>query len=400
MEIKTWTVNVDGRKQSISVDVDPQSKRAMIRVNGRVAAKPMAGDDSERTVPVGSMQYIVRRGENDRFDLDVAPEAFLNRLTAEKEVPGEVKSSGGSNALPWAIGSIVIVIIVAGMIRFGKQGLEYMRVPWQQYNAGDGSFSAKFPALPNESSEEKNINGDIWTIKSLLSEYRNHAYAVQYIDMKTIVTEDNADSLMDNFFAGWANQLGGHTEMRERTSLGRNHAFRFSLTVPPQATLRIPARMRGLYVLRGNRLFIVWCLAAQADPFSKDLQEFLDAFKPGAAPDHPARLLPNVEASLAGERPAPPPPRAAEKSEAAIRAEELLQKQREEEIAARRAAEPQIYLEREWRMFHVDGCKDVKPSMQKVAIEQLPHGYAPHTCVPDSVRLWRQTTAPKAIAVP
>ena len=397
MEIKSWTVNVDGRKQSISVDVDPQTKRAMIRVNGRVAAKPMAADDSERTVPVGSMQYIVRRGENDRFDLDVAPEAFLNRLTTEKEIPAE-KHGGGSFVL-WAIGAVVVVVLVGGMLRYGRQGLEYMKVPWQAYTASDGSFSTKFPSAPNESSEEKNINGDIWTIKSLLSEYKNHAYAVQYIDMKTIVTEDNSQSLMDNFFAGWANELHGHVVAREATSLGRNRAFRFVLSVPPQEQLRVPAKMRGVYALRGNRLFIVWCLAAQADPFSKDLQEFLEAFKPTPAPEHTAQLSRTVEASLSGDVGAPRPRPEPEKSEAAKRAEELQQQQREAEIAARRAAEPQIYLEPEWKMFHVDGCKDVKTSMQRVAIEQLPHGYTAHTCVPDNLRTWRQTAPAKALTI-
>jgi len=387
MSTKSWTVTVDGQKQTITVDVDAQTRRAMIRVNGRVVAKPMSAGDSERQISVGSVAYVVRRDEKDNFDLDIPPEVFLNRMTAEKKANAKSGSVVG-----WAIGAIVLVVVVAGLLRFGRRGLDYMKVPWQPYASSDGSFTAKFPNAPSENVEEKNINGDIWSIKSLLSEYKGHAYAVQYIDMKTVVTDQSSDTVMDRFFQGWTSAMSGHVESKEKTSLARNHAFNFVVVVPPQADIKVSARLRGVFALRGNRLFIVWAGAAQGDPFSKDLSEFLDAFHVAPASERPAELSRSVEASLSGDASvpiAPPPP--APKSEAAQKAEEIEQKQRDAETEARRAAEPQIYLEPQWKMFHVAGCKDVTPQMQRVAIEQRPFGYVPHTCVPDAVRNWKRT---------
>lgn len=64
--------------------------------------------------------------------------------------------------------------------------------------------------------------------------------------------------------------------------------------------------------------------------------------------------------------------------------------QRGQETAARRAAEPQIYLEPQWKMYHVPGCPAVTPQMQRVAIEQRPINYVPHSCVPEELRTWKR----------
>ncbi|HEY6843774.1 MAG TPA: hypothetical protein VI391_06365 [Thermoanaerobaculia bacterium] len=55
---------------------------------------------------------------------------------------------------------------------------------------------------------------------------------------------------------------------------------------------------------------------------------------------------------------------------------------------ARLAAEPQIYLEAEWKMYHVAGCKAVTAAMRPTPIEKRPFDYQPHTCVPDDLRRW------------
>ena len=71
-------------------------------------------------------------------------------------------------------------------------------------------------------------------------------------------------------------------------------------------------------------------------------------------------------------------------------AEEAAEARRREETAKRRAAQPQINLEREWKMYHVAGCPALAPSMERVAIEQKPMGYTPHICIPDDIRNWKR----------
>ncbi len=82
MSPNRWTVDVEGGQHTVAVEVDSQSRRAAIRVDGRMASKPMTADETEREIQVGSVRYVVRRHENDKFELDIPPEVFLNRATS------------------------------------------------------------------------------------------------------------------------------------------------------------------------------------------------------------------------------------------------------------------------------------------------------------------------------
>ena len=388
MSTKTWTVDVDGLKYAITVDEDAQSGRAAIRVNGRLAAKPMSAEEDEREIPVGSAHYVVRRRGNGEFDLDIPPEVFLRRATKSGVRPEAEKPK--SNVGKW-VGAVVVALIVIGLLRYGRYGWQYMRVPWKPFASPDGTFKAKFPEDPKQSEQSHNINGDIWTVKSFTADYKNHGYAVQHIDLRVVVVEANAQSIMDRFFSGWVQALGGNVESRENTSIAQNPAIRFSIALPAGSgpaddKLPVPARMRGFLVLRGNRLFFVWGVSALADPFTKDIHQFTDAFETTAA-ERPAQLI--IDRTPAPAAAAAPPP--VTQTEPAQEDPQAAEARKQAEVAARRAAEPQIYLEKAWKMYHVAGCPAVTPQMERVAVEQLPPGYAPHVCVPEAVRNWKRT---------
>jgi len=91
---------------------------------------------------------------------------------------------------------------------------------------------------------------------------------------------------------------------------------------------------------------------------------------------------PPVEQAIVMPQPKPAPRIETAPPDPAIEAK------KKEEEQARFAAEPQIYLEPEWKMYHVAGCKALIQSMRRVAIEKRPIDYQPHTCVPDELRRW------------
>ena len=111
MSEQTWTVDVDGRKHTVTVDHDWQSRRATIRVDGRMAVKPMSGEESERAVPVGSTPYVIRRLENDTFDLDIPPEVFLDRAASGAPLG---KTRSGSRQVPEERGIGRRIAMIAG----------------------------------------------------------------------------------------------------------------------------------------------------------------------------------------------------------------------------------------------------------------------------------------------
>ncbi|HSP34508.1 MAG TPA: hypothetical protein VLU46_09355 [Thermoanaerobaculia bacterium] len=388
---RNWTVEVDGQKHSIAVDCDPQSHRASIRVDGRMAAKPMSAEESERDVQIGSTRYTIRRLPNDEFDLDIAPEVFLNRMTAgatagPRTRPGAPPKQT-SHVMRW-IGAVVLALLAIGLVRYGARGFQYMRVPWQPYAERDGSFKAKFPSAPEETEQTQNINGDLWNVRSRYAHFKDHFYAVQYLDLKMVVVEANAEPVMHRFIEGWAAAVGGKVATAEKTSMTRNQAVAFKIALPAGAgdekfKLPVPAVIRGRAAIRGDRLFLAWTLTAAADPFATDLRQFMEAFE--IAPPPPPVTLEAVLKQPRGDQPA-----SVQASVVAPEAPKKVVAASAADNAARLAAEPQIYLEATFSMYHVDGCKAVNPSMQRVAREQLPRGYAPHICVPPEVRDWRR----------
>jgi hypothetical protein len=310
MSTQKWDVDVAGTRHVVTVDYDWQDGRATIRVNGRLSVKPLTHGETERDVPIGTAHYIIRRLDDDTFDLDVAPETFLNPIAAaaprqgRPTVPGKrlPKESPGIGRriltiIGGIVGALVILSVVLGIFRAGKRVSQYASVPWMPYSAADSTFKAKFPELqPKEEAESHNINGDLWNIVSVTSHYKDHFYAVQYLDLHMVVTESGQRGIMNRFFDGWMKGLTASVEKKEEGTLARNPTIEYVARIPPgvgdkEVKLPVAAKMRGIMALRDKRLFLVWTLAAEADPVSSDLQEFITAFTVPPPPERPHALV-------------------------------------------------------------------------------------------------------------
>lgn len=299
MSSQSWTVNVDHKPHEIRVDYDWQLGKATIRVDGRIAVKPLGSGETEREVPVDSAMYVIKRLEDDTFDLDLLP-GVLPRSTAtgvKRPTMAQPKPErSGGLRIGMILGGIVVLVIVAAFIRVGRQGFQYMRVPWKSYSAPDNTFKAKFPEQPEEQTQSRNINGDIWNVVSLTSHYKDHFYAVQYVDLHMVVIDANQRPVMERFFNGWMKAFGATIVNTEDASLARNPTIEFVARIPAGAgegdvKLPVPALMRGVEVLRDKRLFLVWTLAAEKDPFSTDLREFKTSFDVPPPPERPHYVM-------------------------------------------------------------------------------------------------------------
>ena len=60
-----WTVDVGGVEHLVALQTDAQTGRTAIRVDGRIAGRPLSGTDQERVILVGYAKYFVRRAAND-----------------------------------------------------------------------------------------------------------------------------------------------------------------------------------------------------------------------------------------------------------------------------------------------------------------------------------------------
>jgi hypothetical protein len=292
MSATTWTVDVDGVVHTISVEVNPEARRAMIRVDGRPAAKPLSDEETERQIAVGTKQYLLRRIGDDTFDLDIAPATFLN--PAHPATAARPRARTQSQPMPpqrsvlgkilKIAGGVIAVLFVIGLLRIGSQGLAYKNVPWQPYRADDGSFKVNLAGEPQESSEERNIGGEIWKVVTLKSKYRNHFYLVDYVDVHRVVTEANQPELLQQFFSAVMGALTAKNIEQEKTTMARNPAIRFVAHLPKglgegEEKLNVDARMKGEIVMRDNRIILAYSLAAESDPISWDRDKFIESFE-------------------------------------------------------------------------------------------------------------------------
>ena len=70
MELGKWNVDVDGREYVVSVD-RAENGKDVVRVDGRVAAKPISPEEKDRAISVGGFPYSLRRLSADKYDLDL-----------------------------------------------------------------------------------------------------------------------------------------------------------------------------------------------------------------------------------------------------------------------------------------------------------------------------------------
>jgi hypothetical protein len=323
MNTTSWAVDVEGTRHTITVERDEQMRRSMIRVDGKMAGRPISDGEEEREIRVGGARYVVRRLEDGRFDLDVPPEVFLNpeakpaRARTHNAKPE--KSGGRIGAI---IGGVIVLAVVGGLLRVGREGLSYMRVPWKAYSDSEGTFKVNFPGDPKQSSETMNINGDLWNVISLESRYKNHIYAVEYVDAHMVITKKGAPDVLDRFLEGWMEAVSAKLVSKEPISLGRNPAISFIARLPKgsgegEEKLPVDARQRGIIALRDKRIIVAWTLTAEADKVSWDIDKFFQSFEiPPPAAEREMLTAAMVDpappdpAPVAQAAPAPPPPTA------------------------------------------------------------------------------------------
>lgn len=381
MSDRSWTVEVGGVHHTVIVDCDPQTRRAAIRVDGRMPARPMAADEDERELSIAGVPYVLRRKDGDQFELDIAPEAFLNQ-TKSRSSSGAAKAAPPQKSKMIWIAYVVAGLFALGLVRYGLRSFQYTHVPWQPYSDSGGSFTAKFPGSPTEKQSTENINGDLWTVHSRFATFKDHFYAVEYLDMKIVVVDANSESVMNRFLDGWAQTLGGKIEAREKSSLARNPAIRFSMAMPkgsgPEGyKLPVEARLRGVAAVRGSRLYLTWTLTTEVESSFADVHQFLDAFAV-PPPDAPA-TFDSIDVEKPVVRAATTQPATTTQPDPA--------EPRLKSIAPTEPA-PLVFLEPAFTMYHVAGCPRVAPGMQQVPVDQRPPDYAPDDCVPEKLRTW------------
>jgi hypothetical protein len=126
MELGKWDVEVSGQVYAVSVDRSENGKDA-IRINGRVAAKPIGAEEAERSLTVAGWPYVLKRIGANKYELEVdeSPVAVEHarartretghQVLAHSDAPVTLKKSELWDWLP-KLGYVAIVLGVAGLM--------------------------------------------------------------------------------------------------------------------------------------------------------------------------------------------------------------------------------------------------------------------------------------------
>lgn len=288
MQTQSWTLDVDGAQRVVTVDEDPQSGKVMIRVDGRMGARPMAPDEEERDVRVGSATYVVRRLAKGGFDLDIAPPDFTQPNVPKWTAPGmkvrkEVQPDSGLKKKIWGA---AVSVVVFGLLAWGWDTLSYWRVDWKPYYGEKGAFKVSFPEEPEKHEETITSGGGTMKLTSYSSNYRRHWYYFGYSDLPGFVPIEHVDGVLNAALDNMIRREGAELVARQSGYVARHDAVHFIAQFPGNA--RHPAgAVRGHLVLfRGQRLYIQFVVVPKRHSTAFDVGEYLRSIQlPEPSPD-------------------------------------------------------------------------------------------------------------------
>jgi hypothetical protein len=273
-----WTVEVDGVDRNVSVITDPESGKASVRVDGRMAARPLNAEEQEREVMIGRARYMLRRA-GDGFDLELIdaplyiPPPPANRVTREQKMPS--KRSFPIFKIIFGIFGTLMLLGVAG---YARHAWAYMNAPWSAYKAPDGEFLIDFPGEPLTESEDHNVAGTIITMTQLYQNYRGHLYSIQYTKLPFIVTENREAPLAQQLMEAYASKHNGTILTRDPAWVAKHNGVKFTAKIP-KSDENPESLVKGAIAIRKGHAYAVIFARPANDPVGTDGDHFLNSFQ-------------------------------------------------------------------------------------------------------------------------
>jgi hypothetical protein len=86
MQLGKWDVEVNGQDYAVTIE-RAENGKDVVRIDGRVATKPIGPEEKDRSINVGGSPYILRRQGADKFDLQAGQAAAVKSpLALAREV--------------------------------------------------------------------------------------------------------------------------------------------------------------------------------------------------------------------------------------------------------------------------------------------------------------------------
>jgi len=271
---RSWIVEVDGTERRVIAETEELSGRTQIRVDGRMAARPMAAEETERKFAIGAIGYVIRRDDAGELDLDLDPDAPLPPVaspSAKRSESAEKKPRRGIAAK--VIGAILTLLLIPA-VRWGTDVVRYMRVPWKVYNAPDHKFRVSFPTEPEETVDSVDGGGTPMRTVKLESHYHNHLYVLEWIEFPFAVGAAEEAALITETLTEMVKGEQASLVQNEWSHLARHDSMHFIMQMPKNKDWS-GGTARGHIVRSGQRLYILYAYVPRRESLSFDVGEYL-----------------------------------------------------------------------------------------------------------------------------
>jgi len=144
--VGTWDLTVNGVEHVVELALDPTTDRVLVRVDGRMAARPIAPEESSRQFMVAGERWSAVRRVNDEFDLEFVPPVIPSTPKAATPTPKKTKGIGG------IIFKVVAAVVVLALIGLVKNSLRDLTSDWYEFSSPDGAFKFAMPRSRSRSA--------------------------------------------------------------------------------------------------------------------------------------------------------------------------------------------------------------------------------------------------------
>jgi hypothetical protein len=286
----SWNIAVDGAAHAVSVQEDPATGRAAVRVDGRIAGRPMQPADTEREFIIGTRGFAVVRTANG-YDLEqgriVAHDApvvggprtptYAGSVARPAATATATSTSGSGNGK--RIGILVGILVVGAFARTCMllPSLSYRMIRWKAYASPDRRFNVTFPGEPKR--EESTVRfgpSDVQSV-TLTASRREHAYLVSYWDVPRLIRVDDAPRTLEAALNGITSSMSMTIDSQEQTTMAGRPALH--LVARMAKTEQYPAAIDECALIADyNRIYLVQGLRPVADTYRADIETFLKSF--------------------------------------------------------------------------------------------------------------------------
>jgi hypothetical protein len=263
-----WKLKVGLRDYSLAVTLEPNSGKYFIRIDGKVAAKPMAPEEVERVVTVGTSDYLLRRNEEGSLDLE-----FLARITLDEEAATERGALAGRNLLRAA--GLVVAVAVAALgyltIRWGSS----IPANWTEHGVAESILTGSFPGMPDESAAWFRIDKSQRHGGRLALRQSDHEYILSWVDYPAARSTAGVWTPIVELVGEVVSPLRAELTREERFSLNGNPAIAFTAVTESREWHSDGASLQGIVSRRAGSLYVAMVIYPKRDHLTLQARRFL-----------------------------------------------------------------------------------------------------------------------------